>query len=383
MRNRDQPVATDRALQELEAALSGELTGPAADSWRTLREDVRSLPSPIDPGFRKSLRARLESTPSTTAQTTSRRAARNPFRNPRLAGGLIASLAAIAVAIVIVAPFSRGSHPGSITPMDGRGISRSPTSSSAAAEMKAAGISAPKADEAPVPSSALASPAGSPGRIQELGASISLASTPSQIQLVADGVSRLAASVGGYVQSSHVEVAGKSSEASIELSVPSAKLTRTLTTLGRLAPVRAESQSLQDVTGAYAAVKRRLADVVAERAALLRTLARASTRGEVESLRRRLSLAGGAVTRAQTALAALSRRASNSSIEVTVLADGSVASEGLTLHRGLHDAGRVLSVALIGLLIGLAALVPVLLTLAVAIAAFRRGRRVMRERTLL
>ena len=65
-----------------------------------------------------------------------------------------------------------------------------------------------------------------------------------------------------------------------------------------------------------------------------------------------------------------------------MLANGHASGEGLTLHRGLHDAGRVLTVALIVLLIGLAGLVPALLILAVLLAAFRRGRRVMRERAL-
>ena len=219
--------------------------------------------------------------------------------------------------------------------------------------------------------------------MQERGASISLASNPAQIQLVADGVSRLAVSVGGYVRTSHVEVAGKASEATSPFSVPSAKLTSILAAIGRLAPVRAESQSLQDITGSYTTAKRRLADLVSERAALLRALARTSTQGEIESLRRRLTLLGGSIARAQSAFAGLSRRASNSSIEVTVLADGPLAGDGLTLHRGLHDAGRVLTVALVVLLVGLAGILPALLILALASVAVRRGRRAMRERALL
>jgi hypothetical protein len=364
MRSIDQPSRSDPALDKLEAAL---------------REDVRSLASPIDPDFQARLRERLTISPSATAkpapETPRRRLSWPLLRDPRLAGGLVTAVAAIVAAVVIAGPFSHNGHREIARPLDTQG-----TSGSAAAS----GGSESKFEEvAPVPSSAPASPAKASGRVQELGASISLASTPSQIQLVADGASRLAVADGGFIQSSHVEVAGKASEATLQLSVPSAKLTAILAALGRLAPVSAESQSLQDITGAYSAAKRRLADVLAERGALLRALTHASTQGEIESLHRRLSLAGGGIARAQTALAGLSRRASNSSIEVTVLGNGHTTSEGLTLHRGLHDAERVLIVVLIGLLIGLAGLVPVLLVLAVAVTALRRGRQVMRERALL
>ena len=361
MRNVDQP--TRSALDELEAAL---------------REDVRSLASPIDPPFQARLRERFVDAPSAgreaERETPRRRLTWGLLRDPRLAGGLITSLAVIVAAIVIVGPFSGEGHTALPRRLDELGTS-GPVAVSGAAKSQFEAV-------APVPSNAAAAPAGASGRVQELGASISLSSIPSQIQLVADGVSRLAVSDGGYVQRSHVEVAGKASEATLQLSVPSAKLTSILAALGRLAPVSAESQSLQDITDAYAAAKRRLGDVLAERGALLRTLAHATTQAEIESVHRRLSLVGGAIGRAQTVLAGLSRRASNSSVEVTVLANGHAAGEGLTLHRGLHDAGRVLTVALICLLIGLAGLVPALLILAVLLAAFRRGRRVMRERAL-
>jgi hypothetical protein len=364
MSNVDQSPQPEPALDELEAAL---------------REDVRSLASPIDPDFQDRLRARFAGASAAdqevARETPRRRLTLGLLRDPRLAGGLATVLAILVAAVVIAAPFSHEAHPRIGRSLDAQGTSGS---------VAAAGGAESKFDAlAPVPSSAPASPTRASGRVQELGASISLASTPSQIQSVADGVSSLTVSDGGYVQHSHVEVAGKASEATLELSVPSAKLTSILAALGRLAPVSAESQSLQDITGAHAAAKRRLTDVLTERAALLRALAHASTQGEIESLHRRLALVGGGIARAQTVLAGLSRRANNSSIEVTVLSDGHTAGEGLTLHRGLHDAEQVLSVALICLLIGLSGLVPALLVLAVAVAALRRGRRAMRERALL
>ena len=152
-----------------------------------------------------------------------------------------------------------------------------------------------------------------------------------------------------------------SSNATLNLSVPSARLARTLAALGRLGAVRAETQSQQDITDSYGAAKRALADAVAERAALLRALGAAATQAEIESLHRRLALSGRAIARARTAFGSISRQAANANVEVTVLGDGHPSSGGLTLHSGLHDAGRVLEVALIVLLIGLAALVPLLL----------------------
>jgi hypothetical protein len=192
------------------------------------------------------------------------------------------------------------------------------------------------------------------------------------VQTIADRVSRLTVSEGGFVQSSHVNEGGKTGEATLALSLPSAKLSAALASLGQIAPVRAESQSLQDITNIYNAASQRLTDATAEQRALLRALAKASTEGQIDSLRARLAQAGGAIARARSALQAVSRQASTAEVEVTVLGDKSASSEGLTLHRGLHDAGRVLTVMLIVLLIAAAVLVPLALLIA-ALATVRRA----------
>ncbi len=67
---------------------------------------------------------------------------------------------------------------------------------------------------------------------------------------------------------------------------------------------------------------------------------------------------------------------------MTVLGDKSASSEGLTLHRGLHDAGRVLTVTLIVLLIAAAVLVPLALLIAALASARRAWRSYRRERIL-
>jgi septal ring factor EnvC (AmiA/AmiB activator) len=169
------------------------------------------------------------------------------------------------------------------------------------------------------------------------------------------------------------------------LKLPSARLAAALAAIARLAPVSSESQSLQDITNAYEAARQRLADARAERQALLKALAAAKTEGEIDSLRERLSQARNAINRDQSALHAVSQRASTAEVEVTVLANADAnptTSEGLTLHSGLHDALRVLTVALIAMLIAAAVLVPIALMIAALAIARRVWRRYQRERAL-
>jgi hypothetical protein len=219
--------------------------------------------------------------------------------------------------------------------------------------------------------------------VQQLAASLSLSATPSDVQATADRVARLAVSEEGFVESSHVQVEQEgASEATLMLRLPGRRLSADLAALGQLAPVRAESQSLQDITNTYDAARQRLSDATAERGALLRALAGATTEGEVDSLRSRLSQARIAITQAQAALQAISRRASTAEVEVTVLGDAHAGSEGLTLRRGLHDAGRVLLVALVGLILAATVLVPLALLLATFAGARRMWRRYQRERAL-
>ena len=411
---------------ELEAALDGDGEGSAADSWRELREDVRALAPPMAPEFEHQLRERIgersarrrprkaspsEQTrastavaPAASATTTrplgSERALRQlrrglrRLRPPSRVGAavLIAATAAVVVAAVIAGtwrsgapreavrvPASRPSAPPSFGAGTEERTSHAAVKSAEAIPAKA-GATRPLAPA----STANAPPAAStPERLQQLAASVSLAATPSDVQAVADGVTRLAVNDGGFVQSSHVQVqhAG-TSEANIILRLPSAKLGAALASLGRLAPVSAETQSLQDITDSYDAARRRLADASAERQALLRALSGATTQGQIDSLRERLSQARSAIAQARSGLQAVSQRASTAEVEVTVVGNAPARSEGLTLHRGLHAAGRVLLVTLVVLLVAAAILVPLALLLA-AFATGRSGwRRYRRERAL-
>jgi hypothetical protein len=203
------------------------------------------------------------------------------------------------------------------------------------------------------------------------------------VQSIAAQVGRLAASDGGFVQSSHVQTQRQgASEAILTLNLPSAKLGAAITSLGALAPVHEESQSSQDITGSYEAARRELADALAERQALLRALSRATKKGQIDSLREQLSQMRGSIRRTRAAVRGLSQQASTTELEVTVTGEAHKGSGRLTLRGGLNDAERVLAVSLVVILIALATSVPVALALGTLIGARRVFRRYQREHAL-
>jgi len=390
------------SVLELEAALNGESEGPSAESWRELREDVRALAPPMTPAFEQRLRERLAE-----REARHRRHSRFGWVRALLRPRAVAALASVAVALAAVVVLVVGlggqrrqgsdAHVASETfkgaggpavaqatphvhSSNAAGAQATPATSSS--EVKANELKANAQDLAPASSGA----AAAPGRVQQLAASVSLSASAGNVQSVSDGVARLAVRNEGYVQQSRVQVQQHgSSEANLTLKLPSVRLAAALAAIARLAPVSSESQSLQDITNVYEAARQRLADARAERQALLRALAAAATEGQIDSLHERLSQARTAIAQDQSALHAVSQRASTAEVEVTVLANAAgnpTTSEGLTLHRGLHDALRVLTVALIAMLIAAAVLVPIALLIAALAIARRVWRRYQRERAL-
>ncbi len=378
----------DFAVQ-LDAALYGDDGSSQAEAWRELRDDVRTLATPMSPQFQAALRERIEQRDAAAAPRHARRrlAPRAALARvqawlgsgvgPRLiALGGICAMAAIVV-LAIAAPW-RGSNreigAASFRPADAQRSSTEIVPSSAGAEAAARPLSAAS-------SAVGASPPAV--RVQQRAATLTLAPTPADVQSVADQVAQLASRDGGFVQSSQVRLQrGSGGEANVQLSLPSAHLSAALAELARLAPTRAQSQSLQDITDVYGAARSKLADAVAERQALLRALARASTQGEIESLRARLQLVGGNIVKDRTALAAVTKRGSNSSVEVTVVGDAHAGADRSTLSQGLHDAGDVLKVALAVFIVALAVLVPLAILAALIAFGWRAWRRRLRERAL-
>jgi hypothetical protein len=389
---------------ELEAALNGESEGPAAESWRELREDVRALAPPMTPSFEQRLAERLAERDARPSRHGRVDRARALLR--RRAGAALASAAVVVAAAVITLviglggqrPLHSGARPAS-EPLSATGEA-APAQATPRVHSSAKAVEAPAAEAQASPAAtpsevkanpqdlapAVSAPASASGRVQQLAASVGLSASAGNVQNVSDGVARVVAREEGYVQQSHVQVQQHGpSEANLTLKVPSARLAAVLAAIARLAPVSSESQSLQDITNAYEAAHQRLADARAERQALLRALAAATTEGQIDSLHERLTQARNAITHDQAAVQSLSQRASTAEVEVTVLGSASgkaATSEGLTLHRGLHDALRVLTVALIAILIAAAALVPVALVIAALAIARRTWRRYQRERAL-
>jgi hypothetical protein len=411
-------------LSELDAALNGTADGPEAVSWRELREDVRVLAPPMSADFERQLAQRIaERGVRRQARRGTRgagraRELRSRMRKPRLRrpgrpalAAIAAAASAVGVAILVVVGPSSGGRPPEAVPhsavepgvsapgrVSGEGAgaaggsgSGSGAGSSAGPDIKAPAetsrgakaAAAEAAEASPGGPASSAAPAPAPGHVQQLAASVTLAVSSGAVQSSADRVARLAVGDGGYVQSSRVQVqqAG-TSEADLVLKLPSEKVGVALASLERVATVREESQSLEDITGSYDAARRRLADATAERTALLRALSHAITQGQIESLHERLAQSSSAITHARSAFEAVSRRAGTAEVEVTVVGDAHASSEGLTLHRGLHDAGRVLVATLTVLLIAAAVLVPSSLLLVALVAARRAWRRQRRERAL-
>lgn len=373
---------------EIDAALNGELADSESAALRELGEDVRALAAAPKAEFERELQARVAEWSRERREPRRarlrRRIAASPGRSLAI-GGVGAMLAAFAVVVVLLGGptketadvyFPRNSHIS--VPREGQ---LGPSGPVKTFKQDSAGTSSGNSGAGGQPSeSATAEPAAGTRR-QQLGASVTLAPDSEEVQEAADAVTRLGASYGGYVASSHVQVRkGGTSEAQLLLSLPSAKLAQAIAALGRIAPERAVSQESQDITSSYEAARRRLGDDEAVRRALLHALAAATTQGEIESLRDRLASNRNALAQDRAALHAVSHRASTAQLEVTIA--GSSSGRGLTVGRGLHDAGDVLATAGAVALIALAVLVPLAIVALAAAALSRAWRRHRREAAL-
>ena len=384
-------AADAQELTRIEAALNGDATGAEADYWRELRADVCALGEPLDPDFALSLEQRLRDSrePSRSARRRAA-AAIGRRRGPALAIG--GSLAAVLVAVLAFGiPGSSHGPRGSASV--GVGAESTSENHSAAPPLvagdreEASGAQAESGSGGKAPSAAAAgatgeAPGEGSGRLQRLGASVTLGAGGEGVQQVADRVGRATVTAGGFVQSARVQTQrGSAGEAVLTLVLPSAKLQGTLARLERIASVRAESQSLQDISGEFHAAAGRLAAARAERSALLRALAGASTAGAIESLHARLAEAAHRISAAERQQASITHQASQAEVEVTVLGEAHHGG-GSTLGRGVSDAGKVLTVSLAVLVVAAAVLVPLSLLIAAVVFGGRVWRRQRRERVL-
>jgi hypothetical protein len=400
----DPAVAAD--LEALDAALAGERKDPVVD---TIADEVRANAPRMSPAFA----ARLEAAAAAGfAGPEPARRTKRSWRPPLMPALGTACAAVIAVVIGVSAggsdhglsdssSSSSSSAVESAAPSGAGGGSASsesliPTQKQAAPATPAA--PAPAADSAAgaVSESAVGQdsatvvppPGAGPRRIQR-AADLTISTPIGKLQDTADGVTATADRLGGYVYNSNVSANGDNGQATFDLRIPTTRLDEAMASLSKLGHVRSRTETSQDITARFSSALSRLTDARAERQALLRALAGASTPQEIDSIKQRLAIARDRIVAAKSELFA-ARRASNlARISVTVLGvageqggAGGGAGKPWTPARALHDAVHVLSVAASVAIVGLAGAIPAALALLLAALAWRTYRRRRRELAL-
>ena len=143
----------------------------------------------------------------------------------------------------------------------------------------------------------------------ERGVELTLRVGAGQLEEAADGVVRTTQRLGGYVADSQVAARERGGSASFTLRIPTKRLDAATSQLSKLGHIVALDQSSRDITGAFVSAEEQLSDARAERKALLRALANATTPGHIASLRARIRLNRSEIAQYKGQLAALRRRA--------------------------------------------------------------------------
>ena len=319
-----------------------------------------------------------------------------------VAGALGAGVAAI-VALALVAGGGGGSSSASSSaasessavssagPRAAAGTASTPSRSPGAAKAQSALIpptnSASGSGSGSSTSGSAAQPLQPPttGRKVVQGAQLNLSAAPNRIDDVAQEIYNLIGQVNGIVENSNVTQGGLNGSANFQLSVPSGSLGQTMSQLSSLtyAQVVSRTDTSQDITDQYGAATRALADARALRTSLLKQLASATTTDQVDSLKAQINDAEASISSDQATINRLNHQVNYSEVYVTIQAGSAPApvshgGGGFTIGKAAHDAGRVLTVVAGVALIGLAALTPIALVLALMWwigSALRRRRR--------
>ncbi|HEY6526700.1 MAG TPA: DUF4349 domain-containing protein [Solirubrobacteraceae bacterium] len=324
--------------------------------------------------------------------------------------GLTAAAAGVAVVLVVAGGHGGGSSSnssaaaGNVVSSASASASAAPSAGGAAAGKPLLGITPAIREKRPSgaaaatatssSSSAASSAPGSvipgpviPGKRQVVqSAQLVLGVTPKRIDDVSQQVFNVVGQEKGYVNGSNVTSGGGNGGASFQLSVPSANLAATLTSLSQLrgAHVISRTDNTNDITGQVGGAGQKLAEARALRRSLLKQLADATTTQQVDSIQARLHDANASIASDLSTLRGLQRQVAYSSIDVRIQSAAAPPpvsqhhSGGFTIGTAAHDAGRVLVVVAGVALIVLAAMVPVALVgalLAWVIFAVRRRRR--------
>jgi hypothetical protein len=215
----------------------------------------------------------------------------------------------------------------------------------------------------------------------EQSAAMTLAAPRADVDQVADGVARVATTLGGFVASSSIS-SGRGGF--LELRVPSARLDDAIARLGRLGHVRRLERSTLDITAQSVSARSRVADLTAERRSVLSQLAKAVTLDEIDRLKARLRTVTARLQAARAASKRVDARAAFAGLSVEVVGErrAAAASAGWSPGQAWHDAVRVLEVIAGIALIAFAVALPLGLLGAPAWVAGRRLARRRRERAL-
>jgi Domain of unknown function (DUF4349) len=303
------------------------------------------------------------------------------------AAGVLATLAIIVLIAVNVEP---GSDEEASSGSAGVTVDESGGGSSASEEMSGAQEQSDDAGAGSVaPDPALAPQQGGDPRSDdrtrrhvERSASLTVAAGRDEVDRVADGVGRVASSLGGFVASSSID---SRSGGILDLRVPSARLDDAIARISRLGDVRRLQRDARDITASVVSARSRLNDARAERTSLLRQLEDAVTVNETESIRARLRIVSREIAAARSSLRSRTNRAQYANVSVQVTASGRAPSDdggAWTPGDAFDDAVRVLEVIAGVLVIVAAILGPIALLALLAWGGHRGLRRRRRERAL-
>lgn len=222
------------------------------------------------------------------------------------------------------------------------------------------------------------------GRKVEKSAQLTLTTSPGDVQDVADGVVRVTQEVGGVVSRSSTTTSDGQGSARFALLIPARRLDDSIGRLSRLAHVGSLSESVEDITAPFVSAADRLSDARAERKALLRALAKATTAAQIASLRARIRANRSEISAYKGELDSLRRRANFATVDVSVEGTGAERGEGGGWSPGdaFRDALRVLEVAAGVTMVALAVLIPLGLIAGLGAIGTRAARRRRREQAL-
>ena len=195
------------------------------------------------------------------------------------------------------------------------------------------------------------------GRLVQRDSTLTLATSPATMQGVANQLVAATEQQGGVVESSNVEIQGSASYANFSLAVPSGRLGSLIARLSGLASVRGLTQSTHDITDGYNQETARLADSVAERAALLKQLAVAATAADATSIQHQIDALGHRIAAEHRAIDRLLTEGHTATLQVNIVpgpsTTHSVAAGPLSraFHQALHALEEILAIALIALAI--------------------------------